>query len=205
MKQMETLKVEAHLAEAKAIDRLLRESTTCGNWMTLRPYTVVPSDSLNQARRLLKLHGINQLPVVPRGSKTPVGIVTDRDLRAAANLSYEDLTVESVMTRPAITLARHSTLINAAEVMRASRIGSVPITDGEALVGIISRSDILDAFVAFSQGRYRRVAARPGKASDPPGPAGILKPGTIASSRSLERRAAPGRVRDARDSHRRPE
>jgi CBS-domain-containing membrane protein len=205
MKRMETLKVEAHLAEAKAIDRLLRESTTCENWMTPRPYTVVPSDSLNHARRLLKLHRINQLPVVPRGSKILLGIVTDRDLRDAANPSYADLSVESVMTRPAITLARHSTLINAAEVMRASRIGSVPITDGEALVGIITRSDILDAFVAFSQGRYRRVATRPGKASDKPGPAGILKSGTISSSKSLERRAAPGQVRDARDSHRRPE
>jgi predicted transcriptional regulator len=63
--------------------------------------------------------------------------------------------IESVMSSPAITLARHSTLVNAAEVLRMSRIGSAPIVAEDSLVGIITRSDILEAFVAFANGRYR--------------------------------------------------
>ncbi len=162
-KGMETLKVEAHMAEAKAIDRLLRESTTCETWMTPRPFTVVSSDSLEHARKLLRTHRINQLPVVARDGKTLLGIITDRDLREANNPSFTDLSVDSVMSRPPITLARQSTLLNACEVMRLSRIGSVLITEGQMLVGIITRSDILEAFVAFSQGRYRRVVTRRAK------------------------------------------
>jgi CBS domain-containing protein len=144
-KRVAELKFDAHMAEAKAIERLLRESTTCD--------------------------AINQLPVVARDRKTLLGIVTDRDLRDA---KPENGTVESVMTRPAITLARQSTLINACEVMRLSRIGSVPIADGEKLAGIITRSDILEAFVAFSQGHYRRTLTRLGRKVATPRSAGLV-------------------------------
>jgi len=170
-KRMAELKFDARMAEAKAIERLLRESTTCEAWMTPKPYTVSPSDSLDRARNLLMVHAINQLPVVARDRKTLLGIVTDRDLRDA---KPENGTVESVMTRPAITLARQSTLLNACEVMRLSRIGSVPIADGEKLAGIITRSDILEAFVAFSQGRYRRTLTRLRRKVATPRPAGLV-------------------------------
>lgn len=160
-KRMKELNVEARMAESNAIEPLLGESTTCETWMTSKLYTVLPSDSLDHARDLLKIHRINQLPVVARDRKTLLGIVTDRDLRDAKMPAFADLSVKPVMAQPAITLARHSTLINACEVMRLSRIGSVPITDGETLVGIVTRSDILEAFVAFSHGRYRRNLSQP--------------------------------------------
>ena len=156
--------------ESEAIGQLFKESSICATWMTRRVYTVAPSDSLEHARELLKLHRINQLPVVGSGGKV-LGIVTDRDLRdavgktarlsdASERLSHlTDVTVGSVMSHPAISLASHSTLVNGAEVMRATRIGSVPIVDGDSLVGIITRSDILGAFVAFATGHYRRDKA----------------------------------------------
>jgi len=139
----------------KALEQLLKESATCENWMTPQPYTVTPADSFDHARKLLKSKRINQLPVVGSG-KMLLGIVTDRDLRDAALPAFEDCRIESVMSSPAITLSRHSTLVNAAEVLRKTRIGSAPIVDGDSLVGIITRSDILEAFVAFANGRYRR-------------------------------------------------
>ena len=162
-KQLDVLKEGARAAEASAIERLLRESTICESWMTPRPFTVIPSDSLGHARKLLKLHRINQLPVVTRRGNKLLGIVTDRDLRVATGATFADLSVESVMSGPAIALARHSTLICAAEIMRVCRIGSVPIVDGESVVGIVTRSDILEAFVAFANGRYRRVATASSK------------------------------------------
>ena len=143
--------------QVKALEQLLEKSTSCEGWMTPRPYTVTPSDSLDHARKLLKAHRINQLPVVGRGDKV-LGIITDRDLRNAG-LS-EDARIKSLMSSPAIALAPHSTLLNAAEVMRKTRIGSVPIVDGNSLVGIITRSDILEVFVAFANGRYRRSKPR---------------------------------------------
>ena len=135
---------------------------TCARWMTSHLYTVKPRDSVARARAILEEHRINQLPVVKDGML--VGIVTDRDLRDAVNTvatsaqqagaverapqTADEIPVETVMTHHVIALALHSTLTNAAELMRRERIGSVPIIDGQSLVGIVTRSDILQAFVS---------------------------------------------------------
>ena len=96
-----------------------------------------------------------------------VGIVTDRDLRDAINTAAasarvvgtlepvpqtgKEIPVDAVMTHHVITLAPHSSIITAAELMRRERIGSVPIVDGQSLVGIVTRTDILQAFVSLHQ------------------------------------------------------
>lgn len=150
----------------KAAAPLLDASATCERWMTTKLRTVTPSDPIIYARDLLKLWRINQLPVVSGGKL--LGIVTDRDLRktsqpvsARATRDRTTRLVKSVMSSPAITLGPHSTLLNAAEVMRKTRIGSVPIVRGESLLGILTRSDILEAFVAFAHGRHERRASPP--------------------------------------------
>ncbi len=139
----------------------------CKDWMTAKVHAVKPLDSVAHARALIEKHRINQLPVVKDGML--VGIVTDRDLRDAVDAVTtsaneartaesaprmpEQIPVEAVMTHKAITLSPHSSLVAAAELMRRERIGSVPIVDGHALVGIITRSDILKAFIARENDR----------------------------------------------------
>jgi CBS domain-containing protein len=157
-------------ASAKiAIERLVEESSICKHWMTKKVYTVTPTDSLAVARELLERHHINQLPVV--SSNILLGIVTDRDLRSARNATPSgkpakgkrlsshsaEITVAMVMSRPAIALVPHSTLVNAASVMRQERIGAVPIVSGHTVIGIVTRSDILDAFVAYANDIYSRT------------------------------------------------
>jgi len=146
----------------RAAERLLDEFSICEHWMTTKVRTVAPTDSIEHTRACLKRYRINQMPVVARGKL--LGIVTDRDIRSSLGLrgkaAASQRRVRSVMSRPAIALGCHSTLLNAADVMRQSRIGAVPIVRGETLVGIVTRSDILDAFVGFANGRYYRKAPR---------------------------------------------
>ena len=146
------------------------EPLICERWMTMEVRTVKPLDSVAHARALLEEHRINQLPVVKDG--VLIGIVTDRDLRDAVNSvttsaklagtfepvprTGDEIPVEAVMTRNVITLAPHSTVISAAMVMRRERIGSVPIVEGDRLTGILTRSDILDAFVSRENGGGER-------------------------------------------------
>jgi acetoin utilization protein AcuB len=121
-------------------------------------HSVKPLDSIQHARRVMEEHRVNQLPVVTGGRV--VGIVTDRDLRDAFPSVFtsparpptpdpERITVESVMTPNVITLGPRDGMMTAASLMRRERIGAIPIVDGTRLVGILARSDVLEAFVSL--------------------------------------------------------
>ena len=128
--------------------------------------TVKPQDSARHAREVMEEHRINQLPVVVDGCL--VGIVTDRDLRDVFPSVFESpgpsgrrhgkagtdpatIPVEDVMTRKVLTLAPDAFVPDAARCLRRERIGAIPIVDAGRLVGILTRSDVLDAYVELSQ------------------------------------------------------
>lgn len=138
--------------------RALEDVVEIAKWMKSPVRTVKPLDSIRHARDVMAEHRINQLPVVLGGRV--VGIVTDRDLRDAYPSVFADPTrhedpdpsnvkVESVMTGNVLALAPSDTMIAAANLMRRERIGAIPIVDGTRLVGIIARSDVLDAMVGL--------------------------------------------------------
>ena len=135
------------------------------SWMKHPVCTVKPRDSVRHARETMERHRVNQLPVVTDGRL--VGIVTDRDLRDAFPSVFESaeaaahhrraetdpaaIPVEDVMTRDVLTLTPNVYVVDAARLMRRERIGAVPVVDGTRLVGILTRSDVLDAFVEVAQ------------------------------------------------------
>ena len=123
-------------------------------WMTKKVLTVELVDSIAQARRLMAKHRVNQLPVLDDGKL--VGIVTDRDIRDAYPTSMmiergkeidrfaESYTVEEVISYNLLTVEPTTPLASAVRLLRSHRIGSLPVVDKGELVGIITRSDILD-------------------------------------------------------------
>jgi acetoin utilization protein AcuB len=134
-------------------------------WMKHPVITVKPADSARHAREIMEKRRINQLPVVVNGRL--VGIVTDRDLRDAfpsvfdapepggRGLAVTDpaaIPVEDVMTAKVLTLTSDASVAEGAQLMRRERIGALPIVEAGRLVGILTRSDVLDAFAAASRG-----------------------------------------------------
>lgn len=127
-------------------------------WMKQHPQTIKPLDTIEHARQVMEEHRINQLPVV-RGSEL-VGILTDRDLRDAypsvlvdpmrkQTPNPHDVKVEAVMTTNVLTMAPNDGIVAAASLMRRERVGALPIVKGKQLVGILTRSDLLDALIAL--------------------------------------------------------
>jgi acetoin utilization protein AcuB len=128
--------------------------------MTSNVITVKPRDSIRHAREILERHRINQLPVVVDGHL--VGIVTDRDLRDAFPSLFEEprkrrvrhdvdpatIPVEDVMTQNVLTIVPEAPIEEGALLMRRQRVGGLPVVEGRRLVGILTRSDVLDAFLA---------------------------------------------------------
>jgi len=121
--------------------------------MHAEPVTVAPGVALEEAYALMNERRIRHLPVVEGGRV--VGVVTDRDLRLAtsrlAPVPFAAGTqVREVMSRPVQTAHPLDPIENAARVMRELKIGCLPVLDGEALVGIVTGVDILDALLKLT-------------------------------------------------------
>jgi acetoin utilization protein AcuB len=108
------------------------------DWMTAQPITVSPETKLREAKRLLREFRIRHLPVVNRGHL--VGIVRDRDLIGRG----EDDEIETAMSSPVITVGSDASLDGAARLLLEHRINGLAVVDDDALVGIITTTDVLD-------------------------------------------------------------
>lgn len=137
--------------------------------MTRNPVTVGCEVKVGAAAELMRVHKIRHLPVVDAGGKL-VGIVTDRDVRqilfapAMRNRTIdlgtlaEQITVEEIMSSPAITTTPYADLAEAAKIMHERKIGALPVVERGKVVGILSEIDVLKAFYEMAG---RRLEARP--------------------------------------------
>jgi len=129
-----------------------------GRKMTTKIVTVAPETTMVKARDLLREHNIKQVPVLDRQGRL-VGILTDRDIRSAwaspattlsiYELTYvlQKLTVESVMVKNVITATPDASIERAAKIMHDHRIGSLPVVEGDKVVGIITSTDLMEVLL----------------------------------------------------------
>ena len=125
--------------------------------MTPNPVTVTPRNAIRTAINLMREGGFRRLPVVDRGRLA--GIITDRDLRRAANSPYvvrekwydnfvlDHIEVGTCMTVNLVTVGPEASVVQAARLMREHKIGGLPVVSGDRLVGIITETDLLDFLI----------------------------------------------------------
>lgn len=121
--------------------------------MTAEPHTLSPDDSLAQARSMMSEHHIRHIPVVS-GDGLLVGVVSQRDVLAAADSSvlpdqaaHEQeeryVALSSIMTSPVQTVGEDASLRGTAMHLMQNRLGCLPVTRDEKLIGIITDSDFV--------------------------------------------------------------
>jgi len=128
-----------------------------GNRMTKEPITVDPDDLLIRASHKMQAGGFRRLPVVSAGRL--VGIVSERDLREHRGY-FEHTKINGVMTENPVTVTPATTLEEAAQTLVERQIGGLPVVENGRLIGIITTSDILKAFLdamGASQGSSTRI------------------------------------------------
>ena len=128
--------------------------------MTAPPITTGPDTLVVEARQLMSNRRIRHL-LVTDGPKL-LGIITDRDMRLnlpspATSLSVWDInyvlarmTVASVMTKSVVTVESSRDAQVAAHLMLDHKIGALPVVEAGSVVGIITETDLLRAFVQAS-------------------------------------------------------
>lgn len=115
-----------------------------GKRMRKEPVTVSPQDSLATAMAKMRAGKFRRLPVVEGGRL--VGILTEGDIRERLG-NLERTEVQSCMTEGLLTVTPGTTLEEAAATLLNHKIGGLPVLEGGRLVGIITTSDILRAFL----------------------------------------------------------
>lgn len=149
----------------------MRHFLTVADVMTKDVVTVAEDTPFKAVAAVLAEHHISAVPVRgPYGGI--VGIVSETDLlrkeefqrrphrpwqRGATRTKADALTAELLMSSPAVTIERDCTLDEAARLMAARRITRLVVVDGDQLTGIVTRSDLLRAFLAPDQEILARV------------------------------------------------
>jgi len=108
------------------------------------PAATTPTEILAVARAVMEREHVHQLPVIENGQL--VGILAERDLHA--HTGYLDRTkVDAAMTWNPITIAPGTTAQAAAQLLIDKQINAVPVVDNGRMVGIVSRTDLLQLLV----------------------------------------------------------
>ena len=126
--------------------------------MTVKPVTIYQTETLRQALDAMAQIGCHHLPVLSRDGHI-VGIITDNDCRRAlrridshpADWNEEQaaqrLLVRNYMTPAPIIVEPDMAADEAARLMLTNHVSALPVMRSETLVGIITTSDILMAFI----------------------------------------------------------
>ena len=127
-------------------------------WMTSHPKTVNDDDLLKTAVTLVVENRIRHLPVV-RGDSL-VGIISDRDLKRAMpsvvagatpeeyQAFMEETSIEQMMTANPITCTPDEDLVDLVREFCQHKVGAIPVVEGERVVGIVTQTDMMQAFLA---------------------------------------------------------
>jgi len=130
--------------------------------MTKKVIVVTPDDMVDKVFILFHFEGIRHLPVVTdKGSL--VGVITDRDIKKVLGPrrtkyvkkdgTVSDVSarkVRTIMRRKPITIGPNEKATDAAAIMVKRKIGALPVISNKKLVGIITATDVLEAFVKLS-------------------------------------------------------
>lgn len=111
--------------------------------MISNPITLLPNNTVLDAKELIKKYQIGGFPVVNKEHKL-VGIVTSRDLKYVRDTQ---ILIKDVMTKKGLITGRLSTTLEEAkEILWKNRIEKLPILDDDDhLIGLITSKDIDNA------------------------------------------------------------
>ena len=127
------------------------------------PVETIPAGrSAAEAARRLEAANVGSLVVCEGGQ--PAGIITESDMVTliARNADTEALSVGEFMTRELVTATPETTLEAAVEAMADNGIRRLPVCEDEAVVGVVTTTDLSD-YVPRLAGQHETRRGRAGE------------------------------------------
>ena len=143
----------------------IAQSVTAEDIMTKTVITVRPETPVQEAADIMAAKRVSGVPVVTENMRV-AGILSEKDFlarmgpdgpktfmdvvarclmaRGCAALAIREKKVEDIMTSPAVTVGRNTSLLEISSLLREKKINRAPVIDQQGfLVGIVSREDII--------------------------------------------------------------
>lgn len=104
--------------------------------------TIRPETTIDEAQRILLRYGHSGLSVVDSDDRL-AGVISRRDLDIALHHGFSHAPVKGYMTTNVRTITPDTLLPEIESLMVTYDIGRLPVLDGDQLVGIVTRTDVL--------------------------------------------------------------
>lgn len=136
------------IAQVKArllpvLERDVRPRVTAATLMSFPVRTITPHTTVDEAARLMLRYGHGGLTVVDAGAV--VGSIARRDVDRARHHGFGHAPVRAYMNRQVVTIAPDTPLPEIERIMIERDAGRLPVLEGQQIVGIVTRSDVLRA------------------------------------------------------------
>lgn len=134
-------------------------SILVADFMNHQPHTVNETDNVRGAVELLLKHKIIGVPVIDSNKKL-VGYLSEQDcIEEMLNDAFyceEPGSVSKVMQRDVLSVTPNTTVVELAQTIIKNRPKNYPVIEDGKLVGLISRTEVLQALIDNDDDCYLR-------------------------------------------------
>ncbi|KAF5089194.1 CBS domain-containing protein [Methanobacterium aggregans] len=120
------------------------------------------NEYVEHARKLMLKNGFSRIIVVD-GEEKPIGMVTEKDLTRKMRgkgpkwkmRPIDKISIRRVMSPDPVTVKPGDDIRDAVEIMIKHDISSIPVVDDDGLVGLVTKTDIMNFYSEKFQGKWK--------------------------------------------------
>ena len=124
----------------------------------LKVWSIQPDQTVFEALEKMAEKNVGALPVV--ATDQLVGMLSERDYARKIILlgrESKNTRVAEIMSTTLHTVRLHDSIHDCMEMMSSQRIRHLPVMDGDALVGLVSIGDIVNAIITDQKEHIRNL------------------------------------------------
>ncbi len=127
----------------KNIEHIVTPALTARSLMTSPVKSVLPTAKIDEVLKQMFQFGHTGFPVVDENEKL-LGVISRRDVDKATHHGLGHAPVKAYMSRQPITLPANASLEEIQSTMMQHNIGRIPIIENGKMVGILTRTDVIE-------------------------------------------------------------
>ncbi len=137
---------EARRQLLELLHRNVRPSVMVGDIMSRGVHTLSPHDTVARAAEIMARYGHEGFPVVEGGRV--VGVLTRREIDKALHHKLGNSAISRIMRKGEIYVTPSDSVEKLQDIMTREGIGQVPVVNGDQVIGIVTRTDLIKLWSA---------------------------------------------------------